>query len=278
MKFADRDKGNPYLAFSCTVIVCILALSIIGGLAQSHHLDGYRDAPEGGSAIVWDAPVIRDNYPTYFVRTVTYHGITDSNLTPLREDPYIPHIQVCYFDRLAQMPKICVPYLLGPVIDSIMDTIRECEDLAGRTYTDYDTALLVLNFVNAIDYALDERTYGTDEYWATPAETLYAGRGDCEDHSALFVTLCRCLGLDAVLAVSEGHVQAGIRLDGDGVVVDGYSIVECCYCDHTRYLYAYARDVEDDCRILKEDTLAGAVNGLSAYVKGWRDFISLLLP
>ena len=278
MKFADRDKGNPYLIFPCAVVACILCLSILGGIAQSSHMDGYRDAPEGSGAVIWDAPVIYDNASINFIRTVTYHRITDSDLTPLREDPYIPHMSVTYFDKGRQMPKICTPYLLGPVVDSIIDTIKKCEDIAGRTYTDYDTALVVLNFVNAIDYALDERTYGTDEYWATPAETLYAGRGDCEDHSALFVTLCRCLGLDAVLAVSEGHVQAGIRLDGKGVVVDGYSIVECCYCDRARSLYALSRDVEDDCRIVKDDTLAGAVNGLSAYVRGWRDFISLLLP
>lgn len=278
MKFADRDKGNPYLLYPCAVIFCILSLSILGGLAQSYHLDGYRDAPEGGSVIIWDAPVIYDNAPIHFVRAVTPHGITDSDLTPLREDPYIPHIGVCYFDKRVQISKICTPYLLGPVIDSIIDTIKECEDLAGRTYTDYDTALVVLNFVNAIDYTLDEHNYGIEEYWATPAETLYAGRGDCEDHSALFVTLCRCLGLDTVLAVSEGHVQAGIRLDGKGVVVDGYSIVECCYCDRSYSLYALPLDVGDDCRIVKDDTLAGAVNGLSAYVRGWRDFISLLLP
>lgn len=261
MKFTDRDKGNPYLVISCAVVICILALSIIGGLSQSYHLDGYRDAREGGSAIVWDAPVIYDDAPIHFVRAVTFHEITDSDLTPLREDPYIPRMEVTYFDRGTQMPKICVPYLLGPVVDSIMDTIKKCEDMAGRTYTDYDTALVVLNFVNAIDYTLDDDNYGVTEYWATPAETLYAGRGDCEDRSALFVTLCRCLGLDTVLAVSDGHIQAGIRLDGRGVVVDGYSIVECCYCDRSRSLYAFSRDVEDDCRIVKDDTLAGALNG-----------------
>lgn len=34
---------------------------------------------------------------------------------------------------------------------------------------------------NSIRYASDQQTWGQEEYWATPAETLKRGQGDCED-------------------------------------------------------------------------------------------------
>lgn len=38
------------------------------------------------------------------------------------------------------------------------------------------------DFINrSVSYGTDREIWGTDEYWATPVQTLSRGRGDCED-------------------------------------------------------------------------------------------------
>lgn len=49
----------------------------------------------------------------------------------------------------------------------------------------------VNDFVNTVDYISDRRNYGTEDYWATPAEFFAVG-GDCEDYALTkFVSLRR---------------------------------------------------------------------------------------
>lgn len=58
-----------------------------------------------------------------------------------------------------------------------------------------------------IKYSLDPQTYGKNEYWASPMETLQAGRGDCEDFAILKYHALRYLGVPAdrmfIVAVSN---------------------------------------------------------------------------
>ncbi len=101
--------------------------------------------------------------------------------------------------------------------------------------TDYQKASVLLAFVQAvIAYQSDWEQYGAVEFWTTPMETLYSGRGDCEDTAALFVNLAARLGLDAGFVAFEdpvmGHMSAAVAV-GD---VGGASFV----VDGVRYTYA----------------------------------------
>lgn len=89
-----------------------------------------------------------------------------------------------------------------------------------------------------IAYAADSELYGTLDYWATPSETLLAGRGDCEDYAILKMAALKAAGIPsgsmslvvlrdrerdfyhAVLAVTTD--QGYLILDNlrDAVVVD----------------------------------------------------------
>ena len=64
---------------------------------------------------------------------------------------------------------------------------------AGQSLTEEEKLAQVNSFVNrAISYDTDSSIWGANEYWATPAEALIRGQGDCEDYAiAKFFTLTR---------------------------------------------------------------------------------------
>lgn len=101
-----------------------------------------------------------------------------------------------------------------------------------KSYTDglsnLKAAITVLAFVqDAVGYQLDSDQYGTEEFWATPYETLYSGYGDCEDTAILFVSLASALGVDCGFVTFDsdlagtadsGHMSVAVRLaDGEGI-------------------------------------------------------------
>ncbi len=60
----------------------------------------------------------------------------------------------------------------------------------------------------------DMSLYGSDEYWASPLETLNLVSGDCEDTSVLLCALYLAAGYDAAVGGKNGHVFAGVEIDG----------------------------------------------------------------
>lgn len=103
---------------------------------------------------------------------------------------------------------------------------------------DLKRSIVVMTFVqDAIAYTTDMENYGTTEFWATPLETVYCGRGDCEDTAALFVNLATRMGLDAGFVAfdyaSNGHMSAAVKLTGGASVSGGTTFV----MDGSTYAY-----------------------------------------
>ncbi|WP_158386708.1 transglutaminase domain-containing protein [Candidatus Methanoplasma termitum] len=109
--------------------------------------------------------------------------------------------------------------------------------------SDIARADFVLKFVQSLPYQTDLDGKGVSEYYKLPIETLWEGKGDCEDHAILFVALMKALGYDAVLyhiycydsngKYTGSHVAAGIAVEGASgysTTVDG---VEYFYCEAT---------------------------------------------
>jgi hypothetical protein len=81
----------------------------------------------------------------------------------------------------------------------------------------YGTAEFILSFVQSLEYTDDQETMGQAEWPRYPAETLVDGGGDCEDKSALYVSLMQSspIGVDMVLLEytktgETGHMAVGI--------------------------------------------------------------------
>jgi predicted transglutaminase-like cysteine proteinase len=82
---------------------------------------------------------------------------------------------------------------------------------------------------HAIRFEDDARLYGQNDYWASAAESLARGRGDCEDYAIAKMELLRAAGVpssDLYLVVARDlvrrvdHAVLAVRLD------DGYYILD----------------------------------------------------
>ena len=60
----------------------------------------------------------------------------------------------------------------------------------------------------------DYHHWGMDDYWANTLETLYFGKGDCEDSSAVACALFIAAGFDTAMVGGSGHVMSSVSLDG----------------------------------------------------------------
>lgn len=84
---------------------------------------------------------------------------------------------------------------------------RDCRARASRLEAAVDHAkgarfvekLRVVNLAvnRMIDYASDRQVHGRTDYWATPSQTLDAGRGDCEDYAILKMAALKAAGVPA---------------------------------------------------------------------------------
>ncbi|MDR0522877.1 MAG: hypothetical protein LBG62_00400 [Candidatus Methanoplasma sp.] len=108
---------------------------------------------------------------------------------------------------------------------------RVVSDLAARLQRGSEgmsplkRAQYVSNFVqSAVSYEADMDGKGAAEYYKFPCETLYEGRGDCEDSALLFLSLMRAMGYECGLLRldygSWGHAAPMARIPGAA----GYSV------------------------------------------------------
>lgn len=127
------------------------------------------------------------------------------------------------------------------------EAVEQCVTyLDDRTegQTDLQKAMTILWFVqDIISYKTDSAQYGTTEYWASPLETLYSGKGDCEDTAILFCSISAKMGLDCGLIgfsysdtarKSMGHMGCAVALTNGASVqnattftMDGITYVYC---------------------------------------------------
>ncbi|MCQ2069628.1 MAG: InlB B-repeat-containing protein [archaeon] len=91
----------------------------------------------------------------------------------------------------------------------------------SKDMTDLQRADFVLDFVQqCVTYELDEDYCHGVEYWKYPYETLFDGRGDCEDSAILYCALMKSMGYDTALLlfvgeeyVDAGHAAASVALE-----------------------------------------------------------------
>lgn len=139
-------------------------------------------------------------------------------LEPYRE--YDLHITEDEFRASMLMPhkrcenKFGLPY--RTFLTPQNEHIKEIADyLCGLTESEYLRAQYALNFTQcAVEYALDEEIYGIKEHFATPIETLYIGKGDCEDKAFLTCSIMLAMGLDAKITDEPEHIGVALHLKG----------------------------------------------------------------
>jgi hypothetical protein len=119
-----------------------------------------------------------------------------------------PHDQHLHYEMYA-MSDYDRTYL-----DSLVDKLQEASDRDG--FSEFDSVMMVIAFVQSLPYTSDEVTTGFDEYPRYPVETLVDNGGDCEDTSILTAALLYEMGYGVVMLGPPGHMAVGVK-GGEGI-------------------------------------------------------------
>ena len=105
------------------------------------------------------------------------------------------------------------------VESSTLDNIAKyLEDLYSKAYgncsLNQNYANFILSFIQLnFQYALDENQYNASEYFAYPMETIFSGKGDCEDTSILADAIYMRAGFETAMVFLPQHAMAAVALD-----------------------------------------------------------------
>ena len=131
-----------------------------------------------------------------------------------------------------------------------------------------------------IEYELDSVQYGTREYWALPEETMVSKRGDCEDHAALFIAICKAnFGVEGVIYVqknAEGIHHAYVIVDGyrfayiEGDADTGDTITYSEYRENAGDHYANRAALEEDVIEECSDWVSANIKYQKELVEDWK--------
>ena len=159
------------------------------------------------------------NYSTYASYRTMNHAIDWSNA-------------VTYDDIIPQYAAFSTPY--EPAIGELALELQSMAQENGYT-SNNDVARFIQAFVGDIPYLYDlDSSQEQTEYPKYPIEMLWEEGGDCEDASALYISLVEHLGYDAALMLGDvksnadeewgGHAWVVIAMEnysGDGYMGEG---------------------------------------------------------
>lgn len=83
-------------------------------------------------------------------------------------------------------------------------------DVAGRGYPDAELLAKVNDFFGMFSFIPDREQWGVEDYWASPAELVASGGGDCEDFAIAKYFALKELGVRAE-ALRITHVRMGSK-------------------------------------------------------------------
>ncbi len=116
-----------------------------------------------------------------------------------------------------------------PWIKRVVYASRNCEDIRmmvldikelTRNWTEEERLDFILKFCRSSVYETDKKLYGIFDYWATAQETLYLGKGDCEDSSILLNTFLLEFGYDTKFIMMKDHMACGIAGNYTGEYIE----------------------------------------------------------
>lgn len=123
-------------------------------------------------------------------------------------------------------------YVFDPYDDEYIDTILEII-MAGYTGTYVQKINYIASFVQTIEYKSDSDNNSEYEYPRFPVETLFDGRGDCEDKAILTASLLYSLGYDVALLRLPNHMAVGVRLGEEDIPNFDYYVEDYYFLETT---------------------------------------------
>lgn len=125
------------------------------------------------------------------------------------------------YDYYSSLPRFYSPFDYYHYVDDpysqayakhVIDSIKKMDWQYG--YSNYDTVLHVIEFVQNLEYVEDVDANGKQtEYPKYPVETLRDKCGDCEDTAILLAALLKELGYDCIFIRFDDHIGVGVYGD-----------------------------------------------------------------
>lgn len=123
-------------------------------------------------------------------------------------------------------------YVFDPYDDEYIDIILDMI-MADYTGTDVQKINYIASFVQTIEYKSDSDNDTQYEYPRFPVETLFDGRGDCEDKAILTASMLYSLGYDIALLRLPNHMAVGVRLSEEDIPIYDYYIEDYYFLETT---------------------------------------------
>jgi len=123
-------------------------------------------------------------------------------------------------------------YIFDPYDDEYIDLILDII-LSGFSGTDVQKINNIASFVQTIEYKSDSEENTSFEYPRYPIETLFDGRGDCEDKAILTACMLYHMGYDIALLRLPNHMAVGVRLSKEEIPIYDYYIDDYYFLETT---------------------------------------------
>jgi len=206
------------------LLLCLISASGFASAGQSILSDSdisfdyagfFKETFSYSTAILSGSPemvvsVSNSTFESYTQRySWTYDGHNQSISISIPKEDYD------YYRDKTHTKKDFRVYALSEDDRQILSRIGKNFQEQGRRYkfTEDQTALNVVAFVQSIPYTSDSATTGYVEYPRYPLETLADGGGDCEDKVILAAALLSEMGYETVLIKVSNHIALGIKSD-----------------------------------------------------------------
>ena len=105
--------------------------------------------------------------------------------------------------------------------EAVIEIGKHLREIATEKEFDNLTEVnFIMSFVQALKYSEDNLTAGVGEYPRYPIETLVEQTGDCEDTSALLISILESVGYETVMILipeaweDYGHAAVGVNVTG----------------------------------------------------------------
>lgn len=125
-------------------------------------------------------------------------------------------------------------YIFDPYDDRYIDILLDSLMYSFSSSDDVEKINYVASFIQKnIKYVSDSDTNSSYEYPRYPVETLFYGKGDCEDLSILTASLLDKLGYSVALLRLPNHMAVGVHLSEDALPLYDYYTEEYYYLETT---------------------------------------------
>ncbi len=123
-------------------------------------------------------------------------------------------------------------YVFDPYDNQYIDILLDIIMFGFSSSSDVEIINYVASFVQkSLKYESDSDTNSSFEYPRYPVETLFYGKGDCEDKAILTASLLYNLGYDVALLRLPNHMAVGVHLNESAIpnydyFIDNYYFLE----------------------------------------------------